>query len=88
MEEIYTVLDAIFTDHPLSIAANEFGGRAVELVGEQQRGLLVASIGNGQLADGTIVFGKGDFAAENPRGVVGSQNVVEFNGPPADKGLL
>ena len=42
----------------------------------------MAQIGNGQLADRIGIFGKGDFAVENPGGAVSSQNVFEFNAPP------
>lgn len=73
MEEINVVLDAVFDNHPLCIPADEFGWRGAELIGEQQCRFFMAQIGNGQLADRTVVFGKGDLAVENPGGAVGPQ---------------
>ena len=82
MKEIYGVLDAVFDDHSPSIAANKLGWRSLELVCEEQSGLFVSEIGDGDLPDGALVVGKGDRSIQNPRRAIGSGNGLELDASP------
>ena len=35
MEEVYAILYAVLDEHPLGIALNQLGGRALQLVGHE-----------------------------------------------------
>ena len=51
VEEVDAVRDGVFDDHALGVAADELEGRALQLIGQQQRRLLVTQIGDGDLTD-------------------------------------
>ena len=42
----------------------------------------MTQVGDAQLADGTNISGKGDFAVQDAWGTIGAQDIFEFNAPP------
>ena len=44
MKELDAVLDGVLDDHAAGIAFDEFGRRTCQLIGDQERGLLVPQI--------------------------------------------
>ena len=65
VEEIDAVGDAVFDDHALGVALNQLGSGAAQLVGQQEGGLLMAEIGNDDLAEGPGVAGQSNTSIEN-----------------------
>src|SRR6266446_8827221 len=64
VEEIDAVGDAVFDDHALGVALNQLGSGAAQLVGQQEGGLLMAEIGNDDLAEGPGVAGQSNTSIE------------------------
>ena len=58
VEEVDPVLDRVLDDHPLGVAADELGGRAMQLVGQEQGRLFVPQVGDGQLPQRAVVVGQ------------------------------
>src|SRR5213593_2898022 len=82
MEEVNAVGDAVFNDHPLSVASDQLRGGATELVGEQERGVLVAEIGDDQLAKGARVAGERNVLIEDAGRAVFPRDAGQFDAAP------
>ena len=48
MEEVDPVLDVVLDQHPLGIATDQVGRRPVQLIGQQQRRVLMPQLSDGQ----------------------------------------
>ena len=63
-KEIDGLGDGVLDHHPAGVAVRQVGGPVLELVGERQGGLLVAEVGDGDLADPAGVLAQLDQAVE------------------------
>ena len=55
MEEVDPIRDRVLDEHALGVVLNEAGRGALELVGQEEGGLLVTQLCDGDLAQGTAV---------------------------------
>ena len=60
VEEVDRLGDGVLDARAASVAVDQVGGLGIELVGEQQGGLVVAGVGDGDLADGPGVAAQAD----------------------------
>jgi hypothetical protein len=60
VKEIDAIFDAVFDDHPLGIAFDQFGRRGAELIGQQSSRLLMAQIDDGELTQRTVIVFESD----------------------------
>ena len=67
MEEVDAIRDAVLDDHPPGVALDQPGRRRRQLVGQEDRRLLVAQVGDRHLADRALVIGQGDPPIEDSR---------------------
>ena len=67
VEEVNAVLDAVLDDHPPGVPLDQPGRRRRQLVGQEDRRLLVAQIGDRHLAKRALVIGQGDPPIKDPR---------------------
>lgn len=65
VEEIDAVGNAIFDDHALGVALNQLGSGTAQLVGQQEGGLLMAEVGDDDLAERSGVAGQSNTLIEN-----------------------
>src|SRR5882762_3077335 len=65
VEEINAVGDSIFNEHALRIAGNQLGSGTRELVGQQERRLLMPEIGDDHLANEAGVAAERNSLIEN-----------------------
>ncbi len=75
VEEVDRIGDGVLDHHAAGIAVDQGGDRAVHLVGQQQGGLLVAEVGDGDLADRLGVAAEPDRAVEDARGTVDAADI-------------
>ena len=86
MEEVDRLSDRVLDHHAAGVAVDELGGLGVKLVGEQQRGLVVAEADDRDLADRGGVVGQGDAAVEGGRVAVFAADVAQGQALPAFSG--
>ncbi len=86
VEEVDRLSDRVLDHHAAGVAVDELGGLGVKLVGEQQRGLVVAEAGDRDLADRDGVVGQGDAAVEGGRVAVLAADVAQGQALPAFSG--
>ena len=67
MKETHRIAQAVFDEHPASIAGDEFGGRSA-LVGEQDRGFVMPQVQDEELAKASSA--QGDRLLIDPRRLV------------------
>ena len=82
MEKVDAVLDAIFDDHALGVAADELGRGQAKLIGQQERWLLVTEVQDAHLAERTLVSRKSHPAIQDPGGTIGAGEPGKFDAPP------
>ena len=82
MEKVDRLGDGVLDDHAPGIAVDQPGGRFALLVGEQQGGLAVAEIRDGELADRAGIVLEGGWLVEEARVAVGAPDVVERDSLP------
>ena len=82
VEEVDRLGDGVLDDHAAGVAVDEVGGLGVELVGEQQGGLVVAELADGDLADRIGVVAQADALVEGERVAVLAADVGEGEALP------
>jgi len=86
VEEVDAVGDGVLDQHPHCVGADEPGGTPAQLVGDKERQLLVAEVGDRQLADRAFVVAKLDPAINDPRAEVGAARLFSSTRRQADPG--
>ena len=86
VEEVDGVGDGVFDDHAARVAVDQPGGRLAHLVGEQQGRLLVAEIGDGDLADVAGVVLEAHLAFEDAWRAIDAADVGEGDLAPVRGG--
>ncbi len=87
VEEVDGLGDGVLDQHAPGIAVDQPGRRFVHLIGEQQGGLVVPEIGDGDLADGVGIVLEGGLLVEDARVPVGAADVVERDPLPGGGGF-
>ena len=82
VEEVNAVGDAVFNEHALGVAADHTGRGPAQLVGQQEGGVLMTEIGDGELTDRTFIIIQGDPLIENPGRTVLSGDVFQCDAAP------
>ena len=67
VEKVDAVLDAVLDDHPPGVALDQPGRRRRQLVGQEDRRLLMTQVGDRYLAERAVVIGQGDPPIEDAR---------------------
>lgn len=88
VKKVDSILNAVFDHHTLSVASDELGRRAGELVCQKKCRFLMAEVFDRKLADLAGVVGKGDFPVEDPGGAIRTGHSLQFNAPPGRDGLV
>ncbi len=86
VEEVDRLGDGILDQHAAGIAVDQPGRRFVLLVGDQQGGLVVAEIGDGDLADGVGIVLQSGLLVEDARVPVGAPDIAERDPLPGGAG--
>ena len=86
VEHVDGLGDGVLDDHAPGIAVDQSGRRFLFLVGDQQGRLLMAEVGDRDLAHGARIAGKGDGALEDARVPVGPADIVEGDPFPFSAG--
>lgn len=68
--------DGVLDENAAGVAFHQAGGSLVELVGDQQDGLFVANVGDGDLADGVGIALDGDPLVEDTGVAEGTDAVL------------
>ena len=82
MEEVDTVGNAVLDDHALGVAPDQGGRCSAHLVGNQNGGLFVSEIGDGELSQRALVMVEFDGLVEDSGGAIGAGDVFELDTPP------
>ena len=86
VEEVDGIGDGVLDQHAAGIAVDQLARGGAELVGEQQGGLVVAEVADGDLADGDGIVLDADGLVEDAGGAVTAADVGEVDGAPAVAG--
>ena len=86
VEEIHRLGDGVLDHHAPGVAVDQLRGLGPQLVGDQQRRLLVAEVGDGQLLDLDRIAAQLDLLAQDPRVAVAAPDVVKGEPFPAGPG--
>ena len=82
MEEVDGLGAGVLDEHAAGIAVDQRGDGFVELVGEQQDGLVVADVGDSDLADLAGIVGQAEALVEGAGVAVAAADIVEFDAVP------
>jgi hypothetical protein len=68
VKEVNPIRDAILDDHPLGVPPEQLSRRLCQLVGQQDRRLLMTQIRGDHLTQGAVVVDQSDPPIEDPAG--------------------
>ena len=88
MEEVDGLGDLVLDDHAACIAVDEFGGVCLHLVGEEQDGVVVSEVGDGDLAEFAGIAGQPDATVDDARLAIFAADVGQADAPPFAVRLL
>src|SRR5260221_14463074 len=80
MKETHRITEAVFDEHPASIAGAQFGGCRA-LVGEQDGGFVAPQVQDEELAKAPSAQGDGPLI--HARGLVLAAGHIQFDSPPS-----
>ena len=79
VEEVDGVFDGVFDEHAPGVAVDEVGGAFVHLVGDQEGGLVMAQVADGQLSHRMGVVAQRDDLVNDAGGAVFAPDIVELD---------
>ena len=82
VKEVDPIRDAVLDDHPLGVPPHQFGRRPCQLIGQEDRRLLVTQVGDDHLTHRTVVIGQRDPPIENPRSRVLARDPLQLDLSP------
>ena len=83
MEEVDGFLDAVLDHHAAGVAVDKARGRlGVGMVGQQQGGLVVAEVGDGDLAQGHRAGAQADLGCKDAGVAIAAPDVVQLDALP------
>ena len=88
VKKIDAVLDAVFDEHALGVAADELHGRTFELIGDQQRRILVTEIGDDELTQRAVIVRQVNDLIQDSRRAIRSARCLQLDASPGGKRLL
>src|SRR5271157_1804452 len=88
VKEVDPIRDAVLDDHPQGVPPEQLGRRLCQLVGQQDRRLLMAQIVGDHLTQGTVVIGQSDPPIEDPRMLVLARDAFQLDPAPRGAGRL
>ena len=82
VKEVDPIRDAVLDDHPLGVPLDQAGRRPGQLVGQEDRRLLMTQIGDGHLTHRAFVIGQSDPPIEDSRMRVLPRDTLQLDPPP------
>ena len=73
MEEVDAILDVVLDEHALRVAADQWGGRSVQLIGQQQGGFFMPQIRDDQLPQRAGIAWQEDLLIEDSNAPLGER---------------
>src|SRR3990172_10223205 len=88
VKEINPIGNPVLDDHTLGIALDQLRRRRTELIGDQDRRLLMAQVLDRHLSYLPVIPAEFDLLIQNLRCLVETRHPFELNPPPGREGLL